>query len=169
MKTCFAFPLFAAALLLTAATTHAKDAAKVPDDLPKLPIVVIENLQRQRGAITAFDRLDLAFQQVARQRKWPMAIAAERFASNTPAHETELRIFTQPLRKDTPGELTFRGWMILTVQGVKHDFGIISFRYSMRPFEQGEDVLDKIFLGAANTAADKIEPLLFREPDAPKT
>lgn len=166
MKTPFTRSLLAAALLLTAATAH---AAKPADDRPKLAIVVVDNLQRHQGAVTDFDHLDLAFQYVAQQRKWPVAIAAERFAANTPDHETELRIFNQPLREETSGDLTFRGWMTLTLNGVKHDFGIVTFRYYHRPAESTEDVLEKIFRGAANAAADKIEPLLFPKPAVPKS
>ena len=152
--------LFAFLLPAAIAPVHAKDAAKAPDDRPMLAIVIVDSLN-QRGAITDFDRLDMAFRRVAEQRKWPVKIAAERFAANTPAHETELRIFNQPLREETLGDLTFRGWMTLTVQGRKHDFGIITFRYYPRPGEDTEDKFEKVFRGAANVAADKIEPILF--------
>ena len=169
MKTLFAFPLFMSALLLLANFSLAADDAKAPDARPKLAVVVVSTLQNEHGAITAFDRLDMAFQEVALKRKWPMAIEAERFAANTPAHDVELRIFNQPIRQELPGELTFRGWMILTDHGVKHDFGIVSFRYNPRPAENMDDVLEKIFRGAANAAADKIEPILFPKPAAPKS
>lgn len=167
MKTRFVFSLLAAVLLSFAPAIRADEPAKAPDARPKLAIVVVDDLQRG-GAITAFDRLDLAFQEVAAKRKWPLAVEAKRFAANAPAHDPELRIFNQPLRRDVPGELTFRGWMILTVQGVKHDFGIVTFRYSPRPLEQTDDVLEKIYRGAATAAAEKIEPILFPQPDAPK-
>ncbi len=168
MKARLVFPLLAIALLPPAGITAATGAAQASDDRPKLAIVVVENLQNERGAITAVDRLDLAFREAALKRKWPVAIATERFAANTPAHEIELRIFDQGLRNELPGELRFRGWMTLTVRGVKHDFGVVSFRYNPRPTENMEDVLDKIYRGAANAAADKIEPILFSKPDAPK-
>ena len=164
MKTSCNRFLLAAALLLTATAC----AADAPPVRPKLAIVVVTNLQHQYGAIDDFDRLDLAFQQVARERKWPVAIAAERFAANTAEHETELRIFNRPLREETMNDLTFRGWMTLTVQGVKHDFGIVVFTYYRRPGESTDDVLEKVFRGAAEAAADKIEPILFPKPAAPK-
>jgi hypothetical protein len=163
MKTPFLRPLLAAALLLTAATSF---AAKPADDRPKLVIVVVDNIQRHESAITAFDYLDLGFQHVAAQRKWPVAIVAERFAANTPDHETVLQIFNQPLRQETPGELTFRGWMTLTVKGVEHDFGIVTFRYYPRFGEPADDIMEKMYRGAANAAADKIEPILFPKPAA---
>lgn len=158
-------PLLFAALLLTAVSTR---AAKAPDDRPKLAIVVVDNLQSQRSTFTDFDRLDIAFQEVAKKRKWPVAVAVERFAANSPAHDTELRIFNQPLRQEVPGELMFRGWMTLTVAGVKHDFGIVSFRYFLRAGENLDDTLEKTFRGAANAAADKLEPILWPKPAAPK-
>ena len=129
----------------------------------ELAVVVVENLHRQRGAITDFDRIDMALQKIAKQRNWPVKIAAERFASNTPARDTELRIYPQPLREETSGDLTFRGWVTLTVNGTKHDFGIIKYQYYRRIGEHLDDVLDKVFLGACNVAADKIEPILFPE------
>ncbi len=166
MKTPFARLLLAAALLLTAA--HAAETAKSADNRPKLVVVVVDNIQHHHSAITDFDWLDMAFRHVAQQRKWPVAIAAERFAANTPDNETELRIFNQPLREETPGELTFRGWMTLTVKGVEHDFGIVTFRYYPRLGEHANDTFEKVFRGAANAAADKIEPILFPKPAAPK-
>jgi hypothetical protein len=169
MKTRFAFLLSAAALVLLAPSAWAEDAARKPEDRPKLGIVVVDNLDHHGSAITAFDRLDIAFQKVAEQRRWPVMVMAERFAANMASFDTELRIFNQPIRHDMPGELTFRGWMILTDHGVKHDFGIVTFMYSTRPLENMDDVLNKIFLGAANAAADKIEPLLFPKPAAPRS
>jgi len=153
-------------LLLAAGVSHAKPAAKAPDDRPTLSIVVVDSLLYQQGAITDFDRLDMAFEYIAKERKWPVQIKAERFAANTPAHETELRIFNQPLREETLGDVTFRGWMTLTVRGKKHDFGIITFRYYVRPGENLDDMLEKVFRGAANAAAEKIEPILFPKPAA---
>ncbi len=153
--------LLFASLLPAVVPLHAKNAAQAPDDRPSLAIVVVDSLLYQQGAITDFDRLDMAFQHVARQRNWPLRIAAERFAANTPAHETELRIFSQPLREETLGDITFRGWMSLTLRGKTHDLGIITYRYYVRPGENLEDMLEKVFRGAANAAAEKIEPLLF--------
>jgi len=134
----------------------------------ELAIVVVESLQRNRGAITDFDRIDLAFHEVAKKRKWPVRLVVERFAANTEPHETELRIFNQSIREETPGERTFRAWMTLTDHGVKYDFKVVTFRSYVRPFENIEEQLEKIFLGAANAAADKIVPILFGTPAAPK-
>jgi hypothetical protein len=169
MKTHLAFTsLLFGSLFLTVVATRAQSTG-TPQPQRELAIVVVDAVQQQRGAITDFDRIEMAFQHVAKQRKWPVKIAAERFAANTPAHETELRIFNQPLQEDTPGDLTFRGWMTLTVNGTKHDFGMITFRYYRRAGEPTEDVLEKVFRGAANVAATKIEPILFPAADGPKS
>jgi len=163
MKTTLLPSLLASALFLTTASAPAAPPA---DPRPKLAIVVVEILQQQHGAFTDFDRLDLAFQQVARERHWPVVIAAERFAANTAEHETELRIFNRPLREEARNDLTFRGWMTLTVQGVKHDLGIVTYVSYPRPGQSTDEVLERVFLGAANAAADRIEPLLFPKAGA---
>jgi len=152
--------LLFASLLLTGVGTRAESTASAPATR-ELAIVVVDTVQRQRGAITDFDRIDLAFQHVAKQRKWPVKIVAERFAANSPNYDTELRIFNQPLREETSGDLTFRGWMTLTVSGTKHDFGMVTFRYYRRAGEHSDDVLEKVFRGVATVAAEKIEPILF--------
>jgi len=157
MKTRFAIALAAASLLLPVAAP----AAKEPDDRPVLAIVVVENLGHPGGAITAVERLDMAFDRIAKERKWPSRPEAERFASNTPDRETELRIFTQPLRNDVPGEITFRAWVTLTVGGEKHDFGIVKHDYRPRLGEQFDDTIQKVYVGGAAKIADKVEPLLF--------
>lgn len=134
------------------------DAAESPRELA---LVVVESVEREQGAITDFDRMDLAFREVVEKRKWPVKLVAERFAANTQPHETELRVFHQSIREETSGDLTFRAWMTLTDHGTKHDFGIITYRYYPRPGERYDEQLEKIFRGAANAAADKLEPILF--------
>ena len=136
-------------------------AAAAEPSASKLTIVVVESLQHQRGAITDFDRIDMAFEQVAKERNWPIKTEGERFAANTEDHEIELRVFPQPIREEIPGEMVFRGWMTLMNKGTKHDFGVVTFRYHRRAGEPTEDVLEKVFRGAALKAADKLEPILF--------
>lgn len=162
-----AFTIALGALAITARGAD-NEPAKAPEPQRELAIVVVDSLQRNRGAITDFDRIDLAFREVAKKRKWPVKLVVERFAANTESHETELRIFNQSIREETPGERTFRAWMTLTDHGVKHDFKVVTFRYFVRPIEDNEEQLEKIFRGAANAAADKIEPILFGQPAAPK-
>jgi hypothetical protein len=162
----FVLGLFASPPAFARADTAAATPAA---PLPELALVVVETLNRTPSAYDDFDRLDLAFQHVAAQRKWPVKIAAERFAANTPKHDLELRVVHQPIRQEMPGQLVFRAWMTLTDRGTKHDFGIVSFRYYPRPGQQNDDTLEKIFEGAAAAAADKIEPILFPKPAAPKS
>lgn len=164
----FAFALFLLPLLLAASPAEtpppappARDAASARE----LALVVVTSVTQSGrpslGADTDFDRLDLAFQDVAQRRHWPVKIVAERFAANTPAHELELRVYLQPVRQDLPGQFTFRGWMTLTERGTKHDFGIIAYRQQQRAGEPMDDLLEKIFHGGASVAARKIEPILF--------
>jgi hypothetical protein len=160
MKACRSLTcLFFTSLFLSGGVAGAETAATV-QPIRELAVVVIDNVQKP-SAITDFDRIDMAFQHVAKQRKWPVKIVAERFASNLPEYDAELRVFNQRVREETSGDLTFRGWMILTVNGTKHDFGMVTFRYYRRAGENMDDVLDKIFRGAAGVAADKIEPILL--------
>ena len=167
MKTSFAlYARLVVALGLALLVTRAPSAETLP--VPELALVVVDAVQRQQGAITDFDRIDLAFTHVAKQRKWPVKIVAEQFTASTAAHDTELRVFNQPLREETSGDLTFRGWMTLTVGGTKHDFGMITYRYYRRAGEPSEDVFEKVFRGAAQVAAEKIEPILFSKANAPK-
>jgi len=156
-----AVPLIAASFFITTGVI-AQSKPVTPDDRPALALVVVENTGRnQGGANTDFHRLDLAFEHVDEQRKWPVTIAAERFAANTAKHDTELRVFLKSVTEEVPGELTIRNWVTLTVKGQKHDFGIVTFRHYRRLGENMEDTLEKVFHGAAMTIAEKVEPILF--------
>lgn len=159
MKTRLA--LLALTLLLGTHPASGKDSPAEPAAQREIVLVVVDSLHHQTGAITDFDRLDMAFRKIVRQRKWPVKLTAERFTADTPEHATELRIVNRPVRQETPGDLTFRGWLTLTVDGTKHDFGIVTYRYYPRPGEAGDETLQKLFEGVARTAADKAEPLLF--------
>lgn len=161
MKTPLIFALVATALLLPATTQAAKGKDKVPDDRPKLGIIISESVGFRTPSIDDFIRLDIAFSRVAKERKWPVQIAMERFAANVPEYENEVTIFTQPIRQELPGEYTLRGWTTLTIAGKKHDFGIVKFDYRPRLGEWTDSWLEKFFLGFANAVADKIEPVLF--------
>jgi hypothetical protein len=154
--------LILASLFLSAGAIARDDKPKATEDLPPLALVVVENTGRdQVGAITDFHRLDLAFEYVAKQRKWPVRIEAERFAANTAKHETELRVYLKPLVDETPVDLMFRCWVTLTMNGKTHDFRVISYRHNRRIGENTEDTLEKVFRGAAKAIAEKVEPVLF--------
>ena len=165
MKTHLSLASFGACLaLLLSPGVRAETAPAVassPAPTRELAVVVVESLERPSGAIDDFVRIDMAFTELARQRKWPVKIKAERLAANLPKYETELRTFYQGVRSETPGELTFRAWVTLTSNDVKKDFGIVLYRYPRRIGEAHDVMLERIFRGAANAIADKIEPVLF--------
>ncbi len=158
--------LFSALALLAAPATRAQNSPAPAPPPPAeaqrvLTLVVVDALGGGHGAITAFDRLDLAFHEVAKQRKWPIKIEAERFAANTTEHDPEVRIFYKGIQDELPGELTLRAWVTLTAQNQKHDFGMIRYRYDIRPGELAEDRTERLFRGAVAMIADKLEPVLF--------
>jgi len=108
------------------------------------------------------------FTKVFEQRHWPVRVKVERFAANTPAHETELRVFFKGIREETPGDRVFRAWMTLTDHGTKDDFGIVYFRYYPRFLQNEEDVLEEVTRGAAEIAATKVGAILFPAANPPK-
>lgn len=158
--------LLLVAALLAACSAPAKEVARVPAPDGVLPVVITEAMGSMGNAFTDYDRLDLALKQVAKERNWPLQVSVEKFASNTLDYQTELNISLQYVRQQIPGEYLYRGWTILWLNGKKHDFSIIEFRYNYRMGEQTDLSLEKLYLGAAKATADKIEPLLF--PDLKK-
>jgi len=156
------------AALLGAVAAPAKEVARVPAPEGVLPVVITEMtlLGNSANAVTDFHRLALEFERMAEERKWPVKIAAERFAANTTDYLTTLNISLMPLREETPGEYEYRGWTTLWVNGKEHDFKIIIVRYKYRLGEQMDDRVEKLFRAVAHATADKIEPLLF--PDLKK-
>ncbi|MEO6003107.1 MAG: hypothetical protein ABIZ04_25205 [Opitutus sp.] len=175
MKIRFALTPFVLSLLFATSQAATPPAAPPsPKQAPEreLALVVITPVD-QSGSLgansnTDYDRLDLAFQEVAKRRHWPVKIVAERFASNTPDHELELRVYLQPIGQDLPQEFRFRSWMTLTEHGTKHDFGLIVHRQIWSGGESMDDFLEKLFRGAAAVAAKKIEPILFPQLVQPK-
>ncbi len=131
--------------------------------------IVISDTLRNSGAFSDdYNRLDYAFRQVVGKRGWPAKLVVERFAAGVPDYETEVRIFCQPIRQEPPDELVFRAWVSVYASGKKkHDFAIITYRFYPRMGENRSDVYDKLFLGFANAAADKLEPVLFPKADQP--
>lgn len=157
------------ALLAAASLAEAKDQPVQEARPINLAIVVVEDLERDFGAVADFDRIDMAFQQVAKARNWPVTIRTERLTARTKDHPIELRIYQLPFLNEMPGELTYRGWMTLKIHGKKHDFGIITFRYRPRSLERGDDIVMKLFCGAADAVVPRLEPLLFPQPDPAAT
>lgn len=153
--------LLLAAMLLASGSVAAKEVVRIPAPEGVLPVIITEATGTLGNAFTDYDRLDLALQKVAKERNWPVKIAAEKFASNTEDYQTELSISLQRVYQQIPGEYLYRAFTTLWVDGKKHDLKIIEFRYNYRMGEQTDRSMEKLFLGAANATADRIEPLLF--------
>jgi len=134
----------------------------------ELTVVVVDSLVRGPGRIPDFDRINTVFTNVFERRKWPVRIKVERFASNSAPSDIELQVFYQGIRRDTPDSLAFQAWMTLYDHGVKHDFGVIRYRYNPRPLQDEEDVLERVVRGAAEMAASRIEAVLFPKAEGPR-
>ena len=166
MKTFF---LFITLLLGASGLTTVSHAEAAPGPAQReLTIVVVESLGGRSFGEQWYDRIARVFTDVFEERKWPLKIKDERFAANTPDHELELRVFFHGLTRETPSELTFRGWIVLYADGKKHDFGMVKYRYLPRMGENMDDVLDKAVAGAARIAVEKMEPILFPGQSTPK-
>lgn len=153
-----------AALFATGVASAKKEIVRIPAPEGILPVVVTEMTVGNTGnAYGDYERLAYALERVAKERKWPVKIAAEKIAANVPDYQTELRISLQRLRQEIPGEYLYRAWTNVTINGKDHDLGIVSYGYRYRMGENMDDVLDKSFLGGARATAEKIEPLLFPE------
>lgn len=163
MKSHVLAALVIAAQVLPAFAGFAKES--VPPK-PKLDIVVVENLDSAGGADSEFARLGVAFDQMARERRWPVEIAMHRFAANNPSFARELRIYTQPVDREVPGEDRFRAWVLLIVDGKKQDLGIVSHRFYPRPGRDAEAETERYYRGAARAIGARIEPILFPLIDA---
>lgn len=160
--------LFALVAALLAAGPARAEIKPADPAAAVLHVTVVEPVNGRSGdAFTDFDRLDIALERIAKQRRWPAKVATERLVGNTPDYDPELRVVLQPVRLEL-GEYVFRGWITLTRDGQKHDFGIVKFGYLPRMNEHFDDAMEKVFLGAAGAIAGKVEPLLFPELKAKK-
>jgi hypothetical protein len=163
------FLCLAVTLLVAGAAAAKEKMARIPAPDGVLPVVITEMTVGNSGnAYSDYDRLAYALEQVAKERKWPVKISAERVASNAPDYLTELRISLQRVRQEVPGEYLYRAWTSLTIDGKEHDLKIVSYSYRYRMGENMDDVMEKSFLGGAKATADKIEPLLFPDLKADK-
>lgn len=163
MKTCFPLGALSFALVLAAgATARAESAAPTAAAAPReFTIVVVDALGGSGPGRDIYDRIAQIFTEVFDAKKWPLKVSVERFGANAPAHETELRIYLQGVRQETPVDLTFSAWITLTDHGTKTDFGVIRYRCSVRMMEQMDDRLDRVVRGAALATVAKVEPVLF--------
>jgi hypothetical protein len=161
LKNHFAAGTLILSVILATLPSRAQAPATLPEAPRELKIVVVEELLRESGSISDYNLIAATFTDVFQKRKWPFRISVERFASNTPDNETQLRIFYQGIYKETPDAITFHAWMTFYDSGSKKDFGIVRYRYSPHALQLREDVFEHVLRGAANEAADKIESVLF--------
>jgi hypothetical protein len=152
-----------AVALLGAIPARAEAEAKHDGDQPVLHVTVIEALTAGTNAYTDFNRFDDGLQKVAKERKWPVKVAVDRFAGNTPDYDTELRITLQRVRRDPIEDYVFRAWVTLVVKGQKHDFKIVTYHYNARIGQNYDDVFQNVFRGGAAAVAKEVEPVLFPE------
>lgn len=154
--------------LIAGARLPAREVKRIPPPEGVLPVVIVESLSQPGNAYTDFDRLDVALQRVAKERKWPWKIASDRLAGGVPDYQTELNITLQGVQAEPVGQFRFRSWVTLFHQGKEHDFGIVTVVRDRRLGQNFDDFLDQIFRDAANAIAAKVEPVLFPELNAPK-
>lgn len=149
-------------LSLAAACGSKAQAQKAPASPPsELTVVVSETMDRRAEGVTTFAAIQSAFKSVLGRRGWPVTISVERFASNNPDYEYELRVFFEGIYYETPGVLTLRTWMTFFDHGKEHDFGIVKFQINQGPIEHRDDAFEALLRGEAQIAASKIEPILF--------
>ncbi len=162
MKRRTLLPLLLLSLLASASALIAADTKSAPADDTRrtLTVTVVEPVERNPGNDEFFHRVARVFTDVFEARKWPVKIEVERFGANQPEFDLELRVFLQPIREETSGDLTFRAWMTLYERGTKHDFGVITHRDYPRAGRNTSDVLDDVVRAAAANVARKIETVL---------
>jgi hypothetical protein len=98
-----------------------------------------------------------------------VTVHVDRFASNNPDRDLELRVFFRGIYYETPGQLTVRAWMTLFDHGKEHDFGIVKFQINQGPIEHRDDAFVALLRGEAALAASKIGPILFPATDGHKS
>ena len=129
-----------------------------PTAQPEMAVIVVEGLRRHAGE-DEFNRIAEEFEAAFAARHWPVTITFERFAANNEARDIELHLFSQGIFNEF-NERVFKTWVTLEVRGTKHDFKIVDFRYQPRPGENVDDMIRKIYRGAAEKVASLIDPYL---------
>lgn len=150
--------LFTAVAFLAGAA-RAAQAPTTPPPERTLAVVVVDSLHRGRSDQYHYELLSQEFENAFTAQHWPLTVTFERFAANTSDHPLELQIFYKGIYNEF-GERVYKAWTILIVNGVKHDFGIVEYRYMPRPGEQLDDVMHKMFLGAGQRTAALIAPFI---------
>jgi hypothetical protein len=152
-------------LLPMLAALSATALAQPPPPAPppaELTVTVSEMIGRRAEGIATFAAIQKVFTRVFNRRGWPVKINVERFASNNPDHDLELKVYFKDLYYD--GRLTLTAWMTLFDHGKEHDFGILKYQLVQGPIEQRDDVFEALLRGEAEQVASKIEPILFPPP-----
>jgi hypothetical protein len=162
MKTRFASGMLILSLLISGGFRARAQTAPPPAAPPReLTVVVSESLDRSAEGFSTFSATRKVFTSVFNRRGWPVKINVERFASNNPDYDYELRVYFRGVSYETPGVLTLRAWMTLFDHGKEHDFGIIKSQLNQNVLDHRQDSFEDVLRHAAEIAADKIEPILF--------
>jgi len=150
--------LLLSGLIVLAATGTAQTPSAPP---AVLNVTVAEMINRRSEGVATFAAIQKVFTRVFNKRGWPVGVNVERFASNNPDYDYELRVFFKDIYYETPGDLTVTAWMTLFDHGKEHDFGIIKYQLVQGPIEHRNDAFEALLRGEAELAASKIEPILF--------
>ncbi|HVU35852.1 MAG TPA: hypothetical protein VHE61_20600 [Opitutaceae bacterium] len=157
MKKRFIIGFSALVFLLIGVVSRAAPPTMPAPAQPVLKVIFVDSLHREPSANDTFNRLAYQFGRVFDQRQWPVKVEFERFAANNGPAEQVLQIFYQGIRHEFD-ERVFRAWMVLDDHGTKHDFGMVVYRYSPRPLEPVDDMLDAVFHGAGEKTAALLQP-----------
>lgn len=157
---------FSLVMLVFSGSAAAAAEPAAPTPKRELAVVVVDSLQREPQGFNAFERIAGHFGAVFEKRPWPVKVTFERFAANNRPHDLELEIFYKGVRQEFDQQV-FRAWVILTDRGVKHDFGIVAYRYSPRPAMPVEDMLEAVFRGAGEATASLIGPYVAGKAPTP--
>jgi hypothetical protein len=161
MKPAFSLLVFVLGALVASAQTTTPVAPAAPTQ-PTLGVIVVDSLPHRHG-YDAFNLIDEEFSNVFAARQWPVKVTFERFAANNDQYPIELKIFDEGIRNEFT-ERRIRAWVILTVNGTKHDFGIVDFLYSPGPAERVDDIIHRMYRTEGQKVADLIQPFLVPAP-----
>jgi len=161
MKLAIVFALgFALTVSAAADESSTRSAPPPAGGKPTLAVVVLDALPRV-GHYDGFNFIAEEFGHAFEARHWPVGVEFERFAANTEDHAIELKLYDQGIRNDFNfAEQHLLIWVILEINGAKHDFGIVDFKYYPRAGEREDDVIHRMYRGVGEKVAQRIEPFL---------
>jgi hypothetical protein len=136
-------------------------ANPAPDDKrPVLALIVVESLSNRQGnEFYEYNVIAEEFSKVFAAQNWPVKLTVDRFAANNESHEFELQMFYRGIFNEF-GERVFRAWMVMYDHGVKHDLGMLEYRYTPRPGELVDDTVRAVFRGAAKATVPLVQPFV---------